>query len=125
MTPSILSVATLLGSTLAAAPAQAEMSRLSMYLPPSLVILVGLALLVRELNKGLAPQEPAAAAAVAASAPGQAPAADEVPVAVIAAAVAAVVDQPHRVVSVSLATRQSAWSIEGRRQLLTSHQIRR
>jgi len=48
----------------------------------------------------------------------------EVPVVAIAAAVAAVVGgRPHRVVSV--ATASAGWSLEGRRQQLTSHQLRK
>lgn len=50
--------------------------------------------------------------------PGDAPA----PVVVIAAAVAAVVAHPHRLLRVSPAPL--GWSLEGRRQLLTSHQLR-
>ncbi|HEY3452015.1 MAG TPA: hypothetical protein VGK67_36990 [Myxococcales bacterium] len=123
MTHSILAAAaSCLDAALAAAPAQAEISRLSMYLPPGIVVVLGLALLVRELRKSLPEVEASPAAGPVAE---QASAAAEVPIAVIAAAVAAAVDQPHRIVSVSLEPRQLAWSIEGRRQLLTSHQIRR
>jgi hypothetical protein len=55
---------------------------------------------------------PAAAAATA----------EEVPLVAIAAAVAAVVCQPHRLVKV--APPPSGWSLEGRRQLLGSHRLR-
>jgi hypothetical protein len=50
------------------------------------------------------------------------PADAAIPIAVIAAAVAAVVDGPHRLVKVAPAS--AGWSLEGRRQLLTSHQLR-
>lgn len=46
-----------------------------------------------------------------------------VPVVVLAAAVAAVIDQPHRVIEVRPAS--AAWSMEGRRQQLGSHQLPR
>lgn len=104
---------------LAAAPAVAEISRLSMYLPPLLVVLVGMCMLLRELRLSRPVEEPLPLAPPAPEAEA------EVPLAVIAAAVAAAVGRPHRLVSVDLAPRQLAWSIEGRRQLLTSHQIRR
>ncbi|MBI5547683.1 MAG: OadG family protein [Deltaproteobacteria bacterium] len=48
---------------------------------------------------------------------------DEVPIVAITAAVAAVVEAPHRVVEVKPVA--VGWSIEGRRQLLTSHQLRK
>jgi hypothetical protein len=46
----------------------------------------------------------------------------EIPVVVIAAAVAAVLDRPRRLVKVVPVS--AGWSLEGRRQLLTSHQPR-
>ncbi len=44
-------------------------------------------------------------------------------IAAIMAAVAVVMDRPFRVVSVTLPALE--WSMEGRRQLLVSHQLRR
>lgn len=53
--------------------------------------------------------------------------------AIIAAAVAAVVPKPHRIITVQLASTQdlfsgdfarSAWAREGRRQISSSHRIR-
>lgn len=67
---------------------------------------------------------PAVASPEAAQATPTATAAAEVPVVVIAAAVAAAVGgKPHRVVSV--APTSAGWSLEGRRQLLISHQLRK
>jgi len=104
------------------AAAPAEFSRLTMYVPPLVIIAVGMYFLLRELRAGQPSEQPAEAPAPEVPAPAATP---EIPLAVIAAAVAAAVDQPHRLVSVSLAPRHLAWSFEGRRQLLTSHQIRR
>ena len=47
----------------------------------------------------------------------------EVLVVVIAAAVAAVLDEPYRLVSIDPAT--GAWATEGRRQIFVSHKLRR
>ncbi len=46
-------------------------------------------------------------------------------IAVIAAAVEAVLAQPHRVVTISTTSDVQAWSVEGRRQHFGSHQVRR
>ena len=64
----------------------------------------------------------AASEATAAAAPAE-EAPEAVPVPVIAAAVAALVDQPHRVVEIKPAS--IAWSMEGRRELLRSHKLPR
>lgn len=61
--------------------------------------------------------------ATAAAAPARDEAPEAIPVPVIAAAVAALVDQPHRVVEIKPAS--IAWSMEGRRQLLSSHKLPR
>lgn len=65
----------------------------------------------------------AASEASATTVPAAPESAREVPIPVIAAAVAAVVDQPHRVVEIKPVS--IAWSLEGRRQLLTSHKLPR
>ncbi|HCF56464.1 MAG TPA: hypothetical protein DFS52_00505 [Myxococcales bacterium] len=65
----------------------------------------------------------AASPATAAAAPARADSPVAIPVPVIAAAVAALVDQPHRVVEIKPAS--IAWSMEGRRQLLSSHKLPR
>ena len=56
-------------------------------------------------------------------APVAGPGPDAVPIVVIAAAVAAVLEQPHRVVEIRPAS--IAWSLEGRRQQLGSHKLPR
>lgn len=48
---------------------------------------------------------------------------DDVPIAVIAAAVAAAVERPHRLLEVR--PQPQAWSLEGRRLITTSHQLPR
>ncbi len=44
--------------------------------------------------------------------------------AVIAAAVSCVLDQPHRILAVKPAPTMQHWSIEGRRQIFASHKVR-
>jgi uncharacterized protein with LGFP repeats len=65
----------------------------------------------------------AQAAPAAVAAPAAAPAPEAIPLAVIAAAVAAVIDGPCRVVEVKPASQ--AWSLEGRRLQLISHRLPR
>ena len=84
----------------------------------SLAVATGLALrrqtrTLRALQEHVARLEAEAAARTAA---------DDVPVVVIAAAVATVLARPHRVVQVRPVT--AGWSLEGRRQQLVSHQLR-
>jgi hypothetical protein len=54
---------------------------------------------------------------------GTAQASPDIPLVVIAAAVAAVEVMPHRIVEVKPAS--AGWTLEGRRQLLASHLLRR
>lgn len=83
---------------------------------------------VGRLFTRLEARAPAVAGAPASGAQAPAPAPlEDAPTAehaaLIAAAVAATVVQPHRIVAVKPAA--SGWSLEGRRQLLTSHQLKR
>ncbi len=78
---------------------------------------IGAAFQAAERSRRPAPVQPVASSEPADAAPA------DVPVVLIAAAVAAVVDQPHRVVKVEPVA--AGWSLEGRRQLLTSHQPRK
>jgi hypothetical protein len=85
----------------------------------SLAVATGLALrrqtrTLRALQEHVARLE-AEATARAAPAP-------ELPIVVIAAAIAAVLARPHRIVQVRHVT--AGWSLEGRRQQLVSHQLR-
>ncbi len=58
--------------------------------------------------------------------PGAKPAPEEIPWLVIAAAVAAVVREPHRIVSLQMPGLPplNIWSIEGRRAVFHSHRVR-
>ncbi len=47
---------------------------------------------------------------------------EDVPIAAIAAAVAVVLDAPHRILSVEL--QRQDWAVEGRRRIFASHQLR-
>ena len=61
--------------------------------------------------------------------PAEAPRAEGLPLVVAAAAVAAVIDEPHRIVGItevpdSPRPQPNPWSLEGRRSHFASHQLR-
>jgi hypothetical protein len=79
---------------------------------------------VRLLEKGAGSPPPAPPAAPDPGAPA-AGAIEEGVLAAIAAAVAVVVRQPHRIIAIQPdAGAQRAWSAEGRRELYHSHKVR-
>lgn len=57
--------------------------------------------------------------------PNPEPAAVDAPAAVIAAAVAAIIDEPHRIVSMAPATGNNPWTSHGREQIFSSHKVPR
>lgn len=82
---------------------------------------------VRELTERRAPARNGASTGVV-SPGGSAPAGEGVPPEVVAAIAAAIVamDQPVRIVALSEITAEQSrhWSLEGRRQIFTSHTVR-
>jgi hypothetical protein len=104
---------------------------------PALLTQIAISLLVVMLyhlwasrRKPSAPAPPFVLAPVA-NAPKTSPAAEPMPpeiVAIIAAAIAVVLDRPHRVVSVQQAGGQTpevnVWAMEGRMQQFMSHKVR-
>ncbi len=57
--------------------------------------------------------------------PNPEPAAVNAPAAVIAAAVAAIIDEPHKIVSMAPASGNNPWTSHGREQIFSSHKVPR